>query len=96
MQGQAIKLRKIHAFEFDSARKRMSIILKDEAAGVYKMYVKGADNIIKQRLSKNTPQPFLDNTDKLLEKFSIIGLRTLMMAMKVLTEEEVKAFTQEY
>lgn len=35
-------------FEFNSVRKRMSIIIKDE--GKYKMYIKGADNVIKKRL----------------------------------------------
>lgn len=37
-------------FEFDSNRKRMSCIIKDH--GVYKLYVKGADNVIKKRLNK--------------------------------------------
>ena len=35
----------LNSFEFDSARKRMSVIVKD--GNYYKMYVKGADNIIK-------------------------------------------------
>ncbi len=36
--------------EFNSDRKRMSIVLKDPSDGHYKMYVKGADSIIKERL----------------------------------------------
>jgi phospholipid-translocating ATPase/phospholipid-transporting ATPase len=33
-------------FEFDSDRKRMSVIIRDDDE-VYKLLVKGADNIIK-------------------------------------------------
>ena len=36
-------------FEFNSDRKRMSVIVRHQ--GVVKMYIKGADNMIKQRLS---------------------------------------------
>jgi len=36
--------------EFNSDRKRMSIILKDPEDGLIKMFTKGADSIIKDRL----------------------------------------------
>jgi magnesium-transporting ATPase (P-type) len=36
--------------EFNSDRKRMSILVKDPDDGFYKLYVKGADSIIKERL----------------------------------------------
>lgn len=36
--------------EFNSDRKRMSIILRDPADNLIKMYTKGADSIIKSRL----------------------------------------------
>ena len=39
--------------EFNSDRKRMSIILRDPADGHIKMYTKGADSIIKERLDEN-------------------------------------------
>jgi magnesium-transporting ATPase (P-type) len=42
-ERKSVELCKI--FEFDSNRKRMSIVIKED--GVYKLYVKGADNIIK-------------------------------------------------
>jgi phospholipid-transporting ATPase len=38
--------------EFNSDRKRMAIVLKDPKDGNYKMYIKGADSIIKDRLDK--------------------------------------------
>ena len=36
--------------EFNSDRKRMSIVLRDPDDGHYKLYCKGADSIIKERL----------------------------------------------
>lgn len=36
--------------DFNSDRKRMSILVKDPDDGLYKLYVKGADSIIKERL----------------------------------------------
>jgi phospholipid-translocating ATPase len=38
--------------EFNSDRKRMSIILRDPDDGLIKMYTKGADSIIKARLDE--------------------------------------------
>ena len=39
--------------DFNSDRKRMSILVKDPDDGFYKLYVKGADSIIKERLDRN-------------------------------------------
>lgn len=45
------------------------------------MYTKGADNIIKERLAKDNQL----NLDDELNKFSVIGLRTLLIAMRVIS-----------
>jgi len=39
--------------EFNSDRKRASILVKDPKDGLIKLYIKGADNIIDERLSRN-------------------------------------------
>ena len=72
----------------------MSIIIEDN--GVYKMYVKGADNVIKDRLHKTFQHPFLENAVKKLYDFSTIGLRTLLIAMKVLSKEELLTFQAKF
>ncbi len=41
----------LNLFEFNSDRKRMSIIIRHE--GKIKLLIKGADNMIKERLNKN-------------------------------------------
>lgn len=83
--GKERKVDFMKRFEFDSDRKRMSAIIKDD--GVYKVYIKGADSIIKARLKKDS-QPYQAYIDQKLTDFSNIGLRTLMMAMKVLSDAE--------
>jgi len=85
---------KINVFEFSSARKRNTLILEDN--GVYKMFVKGADNVIKERLDSKIPQPYLENADKKLTEFSIVGLRTLLIGMKIMSKDEVDRFTNQY
>ncbi len=49
----------------------MSVIIRD--GKLYKMYVKGADNIIKERLRAD--QPYLEKTIDYLRTFSVEGLR---------------------
>jgi magnesium-transporting ATPase (P-type) len=39
--------------EFNSDRKRMSVLLRDPNDGKIKLYIKGADSIIKDRLDRN-------------------------------------------
>ena len=39
--------------EFNSTRKRMSVIVREPWSGNIKLYCKGADNVILQRLGKN-------------------------------------------
>ena len=42
----------LRRMEFNSDRKRMSVILKDPEDGLLKMFTKGADSIIKDRLDQ--------------------------------------------
>ena len=51
MDGKTEYIELLNSFEFNSDRKRMSVIIKHN--GLYKLYSKGADSIIKARLSQN-------------------------------------------
>ena len=84
----------LHLFEFNSERKRMSIIIRDH--DVIKLYIKGADNVIKERLEQKFPQPFVDKISFSLDDFSKQGLRTLCVAFKIITEEEYREFEEKY
>lgn len=67
----------------------MSVVVRD-SKGVIKMYSKGADNIIKERLSRNQAIQI----DQELDSFARIGLRTLLIAMRVISEDEYRRFKE--
>lgn len=69
--------------EFTSDRKRMTVVVKDNR-GFIRVMIKGADSIIEPRLKKGTQ---MDVTNKHLEDFSNEGLRTLVIAEKIIDEE---------
>ncbi|KRX02568.1 P-type ATPase, cytoplasmic domain N [Pseudocohnilembus persalinus] len=92
--GQQKEVDLLQSFEFDSDRKRMSVIIRDRETNTIKMYTKGADSIILQRLAPQ--QQNIDAINQKLREFSILGLRTLLMGVKVLSEQEYRQFEQKY
>ncbi len=90
IQRQEHSFEVLHYFEFDSDRKRASIVIRAE--GCVLLLTKGADSIIKARLSKTREQPFLDHINQELEFFSAKGLRTLCLAMRVLSENDYNEY----
>ena len=77
----------LHLFEFDSNRKRMSIIVKSNENKI-KLFIKGADNVIKARLDHKIPQIFLNKINYNLDYFSKLGLRTLCIATREISIAE--------
>ena len=86
IQGQKNSIEVLKFFEFNSDRKRASVIIRQD--GVVRLLVKGADSIIYDRLSTTKPQPFKPQISEYLQIFSSVGFRTLCMAEKVLTPQE--------
>lgn len=68
----------LNVLEFTSTRKRMSIVARN-SRGEIKLYCKGADTVIFERLAPDG-QKFKDITGKHLEDFANEGLRTLCFA----------------
>ena len=94
--GGAVERYKIlHVIEFNSTRKRMSIICKDQQTGDIKLYSKGADNIMSARLSATGREAF-DRMAPDLDGFARTGLRTLVMAVKVISEADYNAWNAKY
>ena len=89
INGKDEKFEVLQTFEFDSNRKRASVIIRDHD-GTIKIYTKGADTIIKKRLSTESPQVFLSAIDDKIEAFSVKGLRTLLIAMRIISNEEYR------
>ncbi|KAK6054446.1 hypothetical protein COOONC_08052 [Cooperia oncophora] len=80
--------------EFDSDRKRMSVIVKDPS-GHYKLYIKGADQKIFERL-KRVSQKELKRTAGHLQQFAVEGHRTLCFAVRNIDTATFNAWYKEY
>jgi phospholipid-transporting ATPase len=85
---------KLQIIEFSSDRKRETIIVKS-SEGKILLYCKGADSIIEKRLSKNSSNQILAQSKNYVDKFSAQGLRTLFIAMKVISKKEYTTFDKE-
>ncbi|KAJ3004607.1 hypothetical protein HKX48_001136 [Thoreauomyces humboldtii] len=80
--------------EFNSTRKRMSILCR-APNGVIKLYIKGADTVILERLGADGKE-FVDSTFVHLEDYATEGLRTLCLAYRDVSEEEYRQWAAIY
>lgn len=77
--------------EFNSTRKRMSTIFRCPD-GKIRLYCKGADTVILERLGGNNP--IVDVTLQHLEEYASEGLRTLCLAYREIPDEEFQQWWQ--
>ncbi|XP_027829644.1 phospholipid-transporting ATPase IB-like [Ovis aries] len=91
--GEELTFEILNVLEFSSNRKRMSIIVRTPE-GQLRLYCKGADSVIYERLSENSL--FVEETLVHLENFAREGLRTLCVAYIDLTEIEYKQWLVMY
>ena len=87
------KFEKLCQIEFNSDRKRESVLVKE--GSLYKLYIKGADSIIEERLDESTPSSVLERARYFVNLFSSKGYRTLYVAMRLLSGEEFEDFISE-
>lgn len=74
----------LNVLEFDSDRKRMSIIV-ETPTGEIELLCKGADNVILERLAEISPGPLTPSIREVhaqLSRYATCGMRTLCMAHK--------------
>uniref|UniRef100_A0A8B9UAS1 Phospholipid-transporting ATPase n=1 Tax=Anas zonorhyncha TaxID=75864 RepID=A0A8B9UAS1_9AVES len=71
--------------DFNSDRKRMSVLVRDPQ-GTIRLYTKGADTVILERLRSRGPSETF--TERALDRFAEETLRTLCLASKVVSEAE--------
>ena len=85
----------LHVLNFSSERKRMSIIIKDNN-NIIKLYCKGADCEIIKRMSKSSKNNIYSNfTIKSVDKLSCQGYRSLLIAYKIILEDEYNKWNLE-
>ncbi|KIP01649.1 hypothetical protein PHLGIDRAFT_32482 [Phlebiopsis gigantea 11061_1 CR5-6] len=87
VMGQVEKYTLLQMIEFNSTRKRMSVIVRN-AQGQIILYSKGADSVIYQRLTADHDPGLKERTSKDMEAFANGGLRTLCIAYRALSEQE--------
>lgn len=80
--------------EFNSTRKRMSVIVRTEE-GKLVLMCKGADSVMFERLAKDGGE-FEEKTREHTNKYADAGLRTLILAYRELSEEEYNLFNKEF
>ncbi|KAJ7690706.1 calcium transporting ATPase [Mycena rosella] len=93
IQGESQQFDILNVCEFNSTRKRMSTVVR-MPSGKIKIYCKGADTVILERLSKN--QPYTEKTMIHLEDYATDGLRTLCLASREISEQEYRQWSAIY
>ncbi|KJH47798.1 phospholipid-translocating P-type ATPase, flippase [Dictyocaulus viviparus] len=84
----------LDVIDFTSDRKRMSVIVRDKT-GVIKLYTKGADTVVLERLVSGS-EAIKDRCREHLEIFASYGYRTLCFAMRIIDEVEYHRWSKEY
>jgi phospholipid-translocating ATPase len=95
VQGREETYTVLDMIEFNSTRKRMSVIVRMPDNRIV-LFCKGADSIIYGRLRKGEQRELRQSTAEHLEMFAREGLRTLCIAQRDLTEEEYQSWALEY
>ncbi|KAI4341884.1 hypothetical protein MLD38_026556 [Melastoma candidum] len=97
VNGEKLRLDVLGLHEFDSVRKRMSVVIRFPNNSV-KVLVKGADTSMFSVIAKNTDKAddLARETQKHLTDYSSIGLRTLVIAAKDLSKAELEQWQCRY
>ncbi|XP_046875687.1 probable phospholipid-transporting ATPase IIB [Hypomesus transpacificus] len=88
--GQTLSFLILQVFPFTSESKRMGIILREESTGDITFYMKGADVAMTSIVQYN------DWLEEECGNMAREGLRTLVVAKKVLSEEQYQDFESRY
>ncbi|NXK55777.1 AT8B3 ATPase, partial [Chauna torquata] len=79
--------------DFNSDRKRMSVLVRDPQ-GAIRLYTKGADTVILERLRSRGPNETF--TERALDRFAEETLRTLCLASKEVSEAEYSEWSRRH
>eukprot|EP00095_Tigriopus_kingsejongensis_P007761 maker-scaffold154_size301342-snap-gene-0.15 protein:Tk07761 transcript:maker-scaffold154_size301342-snap-gene-0.15-mRNA-1 annotation:"isoform e" len=86
----------LNIMEFDSARKRMSVIVRTPDDRLM-LFVKGADTMITERMgSESHCGKYFNDTMEHCVKFAEEGLRTLFLAEREISEDEYQEWNRRF
>uniref|UniRef100_A0A1B0D1R6 Uncharacterized protein n=1 Tax=Phlebotomus papatasi TaxID=29031 RepID=A0A1B0D1R6_PHLPP len=86
-----MKFTRLHVLEFTSDRKRMSVIVRDQKGQIW-LYTKGAESHVLPLCDK-TPRQLITVTQSHINDFAKLGLRTLTVARRKITNSEYIEFS---
>lgn len=86
-EEKMLKYTILAVLEFDSTRKRMSIILKEENGDIW-IYTKGADAVILPLLQEKQDDGTIAQAERAIADMALAGLRTLVFACRRISQEE--------
>ena len=95
VMGQLERYTPLRMLEFNSTRKRMSVIVRSPDGRLI-LYCKGADSVIYARLRTDHDPLLKEQTSKDMELFANSGLRTLCIAYRYLEEDEYLSWSRTY
>ncbi|KAG6909762.1 hypothetical protein DXG01_015478 [Tephrocybe rancida] len=95
VMGQRERYTPLKMLEFNSTRKRMSVVMRNPEGRLI-LYCKGADSVIYERLAKDHDPVLKEKTSKDMEMFANSGLRTLCIAYRWLDEDEYMTWSKKF
>eukprot|EP00884_Botryococcus_braunii_P012317 jgi/Botrbrau1/21086/Bobra.0144s0084.1 len=95
LMGHDVVYEVLNVLEFTSERARMSVVAR-APDGTIRLYTKGSDAMMLTLLKKDTQASLIAATNDNLRMFSIQGLRTLVMASRVVGQEEWEGWNRRY
>jgi len=93
--GKTLSFTVLAVLDFTSARKRMSVLLRDDATSKISLLSKGADNVMLKLLHAGQEE-LVRHTENHMQDHSNDGLRTLVLAQKAIDEASYQAWVKEY
>ena len=95
-KGKSLTYELLNLIEFNSARKRMTSVLKDPEGRIF-VQCKGADSIIIPLLSKQEQDsPLMKQTNEHLDEYAKTGLRTLLICEREMTQRDYDEWAAAY
>ena len=98
ISGRIEKYKLLNLIEFDSTRKRMTSVFRDQMGNI-KVMCKGADSVLLPLL-KNTEDPevrsLISKTNEYLDMYAKTGLRTLLIVEKTISDQEYELWSLKY
>ena len=89
--GSELRFNLLHTLPFDSARRRMSVVVREPKSGHILLLCKGADCSVLPRARaavNNQGEDLLEATVAQIAEYSSTGLRSLVMAARKVDEME--------